>query len=146
MSLILHFSANRNHRKLHFPANRAKAPGNHRDEPRKTPRNRQRPVGLPHAGQRAVLRRRAYRHSAETPIAKSGTFSRLFSRMRMRLPCDLVLNNVMYHTFKDEMRLEAIPLALSSWRTVPPVSRDRRRRRGRPLAQVPTWSSPTAPP
>ena len=72
------------------------------DAPRKTPRNRQRPVGLPHAGQRAVLQRRAYRHSAETPIAKSGTFSRLFSRMRMRLPCDLVLKNVMYCTFKDE--------------------------------------------
>ena len=31
------------------------------DAPRKTPRNRQRPVGLPHAGQRAILQRRAYR-------------------------------------------------------------------------------------
>lgn len=135
MSLILHFSANRNrlkqhffenrnHHKLHFPANRAKAPSDHRGSLRKTPRNRQRPVGLPHAGQRAVLQRRAYRHSVETPIAKSGTFARLFSRMRMHLPCDLVL---------------------SSWRTVPPAARDRRRHRGRPLAQAPTWSSPTAP-
>lgn len=113
MSLILHFFVNRyrlkqhffenrNHRKLHFPANRAKAPGDYRGARRKTPRDWQRPVDLPHAGQRAILQRRAYRHSAEIPIAKSGTFARLFSRIRMRPPCDLALKNVMCCTFKDE--------------------------------------------